>query len=80
MAGKYVQCVFMGLFALAAAGLWFQSRVAAGALITLAFISIIYSLFKIGHAPWYRIASPISWALWGMFLLWEYREELEQEP
>jgi hypothetical protein len=70
--GKFLGAGIMFIFGLAAAGLWFQSRAAAWTLITFACIGIIYSLTKIGHAPWYRIASPISWAVWTLFLLWEF--------
>jgi hypothetical protein len=72
VAGKPVGAAIMGVYALAAVGLWFQSRAAAWILIAFACAGIIYSLTKIGHAPWYRVASPITWAVWALFLLWEF--------
>lgn len=72
LAGKIVSAAIMGLFGLAALGLWFQSRVAAWILIAFASISIVVSLLKIGHAPVLRIISPICWAVWAITLLVEY--------
>jgi hypothetical protein len=78
--GNLLAAAIMGLWGLCAVGLWFQIRAAAWILMTFACIGIIYSLTKIGHARWYRIASPICWALWAISLLWEFlygEEEVE---
>src|SRR5262245_4588144 len=72
VAGKIIAGVLMGLFACAALGLWFQSRLAAWTLIVLACAGIVFSLFKIGHAPVLRVISPIVWAIWSLTLLAEY--------
>ena len=72
LAGKILAAVIMGAFGFAAAGLWFQSRVAAWTLIAFACAGIIFSLLKIDHAPVLRIISPICWAVWAITLLFEY--------
>jgi hypothetical protein len=76
--GKFLAAGVMCFWALCAVGLWFQVRLAAWVLMIFAGMGIIYSLTKIGHVPWYRVASPICWAVWAIFLLWEFlygREE-----
>lgn len=72
LAGKILAAVIMAAFGFAAAGLWFQSRVAAWTLIAFACGGIIFSLLKIGHAPVLRIVTPICWAVWAITLLVEY--------
>jgi hypothetical protein len=72
LSGKIVPAVIMGVFGLAALGLWFQSRIAAGILIAFACAGILFSLLKIGHAPVLRIVTPIAWAIWVITLLVEY--------
>ncbi|HSU57556.1 MAG TPA: hypothetical protein VLT36_26175 [Candidatus Dormibacteraeota bacterium] len=79
LGGHFIGAGLMGVYSLAALGLWFQSRAAALVLMTFACVGIIYALFKIGHVPWYRVASPITWAIWALFLLWEYLEEQPRE-
>ena len=72
LAGKVLSAVVMGLFGLAALGLWFQSRLAAWTLIAFACAGILFALLKIGHAPSLRIVTPIAWAIWGISLLVEF--------
>jgi len=75
LAGKIGAAVVMGLFGLAAFGLWFQSRLAAWILIAFACGGILFALLKIGRAPVLRIVSPIAWALWAISLLVEFLKE-----
>jgi hypothetical protein len=77
--GKFIGAAIMSFWALCALGLWFQIRAAAWVLMTFACVGIIYSLTKIGHVPWYRVASPICWAVWALTLLWEFLRG-ENEP
>ncbi len=72
LAGKIIQAVVMGLFALAGLGLWFQSRLAAWILIAFACAGILFGLLKIGHAPGLRIVTRILWAIWAIILLVEF--------
>ena len=73
--GNYLGSCIMGLFALAAGGLWFQSRVAAWILILFASIGIIHGLFNVGHIPPLRLLSRFCWAGYSIFLLVEYLRE-----
>jgi len=75
LGGKLHHTALMGLFALAALGLWFQSRLAAWTLIALACAGILFALLKIGHAPVLRIITPILWSLWAITLLAEFLRE-----
>lgn len=63
LTGKILSALLLGAFGFAAAGLWFQSRVAAWTLIAFACAGILFSLLKIGHAPVLRIVSPICWGI-----------------
>jgi len=71
-AGNILGAMVMAVFAMAALGLWFQSRVAAWILIAFASAGIIYALFGIGHNHWYRTAGKLCWAVWGIYLLAEF--------
>jgi hypothetical protein len=75
VAGKIISAAIMGLFGLAALGLWFQSRLAAWTLIVFACAGILFALLKIGHAPVLRIVTPIAWAIWAITLLVEFLRE-----
>ena len=79
LAGKLLSGAGMGVFGLAALGLWFQSRVAAWVLISFACLGIVFALLKIGHAPVLRIITPIAWAAWSITLLAEFLKE-QQSP
>jgi hypothetical protein len=75
--GKVAAAGIMFFWGLCAVGLWFQIRAAAWMLMVFAALGIIYSLTKIGHVPWFRIASPIFWAVWAISLLWEFLQGVE---
>lgn len=72
LAGNIISVAVTALFGFAALGLWFQSRLAAWALIVFAAAGIIVALSKFGHAPVLRIVTPIIWALCAIALLIEY--------
>jgi hypothetical protein len=72
LGGNFLGAFVMAVFGLAAAGLWFQSRVAAWTLIVFACAGIIYALFSIGHTPGLRIGARICFAIWSLTLLFEF--------
>lgn len=62
----------MGIFGLAAAGLWFQSRVAAWTLIVFASLGIIYALVNFGTIPLLRLIGRLLFAGWSIYALIEF--------
>jgi hypothetical protein len=72
MAANFVGVGLMSLWALAAIGLWFQSRIAAFALLSFAIFGIIYALVSIGKIRPLSIATRLSLAVWSIQLLVEY--------
>jgi len=72
LAGKYIGSCIMGVFGIAAAGLWFKSRVAAWVLIVFACAGILHALFNIGHLQPLRILTRLCWAGYSIFLLAEF--------
>jgi hypothetical protein len=73
--GHVIVALLMGLFGLAAAGLWFQSRAAAWTLIAIFCFGIIGSLFRIGHMPMVRTLWHIALGVWSITLLAAYLKE-----
>jgi len=70
--GRIVPAAIMGLFAVAAVGLWFQSRLAAWIIITFAFVGTIYSLLNTGGASVLRIGVRVLFAVWTISVLVEF--------
>ena len=73
--GNFLGACIMAVFGLAAAGLWFQSRVAAWILILFACVGILHGLFNLGHIPTLRLLSRFCWAGYSIFLLVEFLRE-----
>ncbi len=69
LGGKIVAALIMGVFGLAAFGLWFQSRAAAWVLIAFACAGTIFGLLSLGHTPVLRIITRVLWAAWSIMLL-----------
>jgi hypothetical protein len=70
--GNFLGAAIMGGFGAAAAGLWFQSRLAAWIIILFACVGIIHGLLNIGHIPLLRLLSRFCWAGYSIFLLAEF--------
>jgi hypothetical protein len=73
--GNYLGAGVMGVFSLAAAGLWVQSRLAAWVLILFACAGILHVLLNLGSIRLLRIATRLCWAGYSIFLLIEYLKE-----
>jgi len=70
--GKLAGALVMGIFGLAAAGLWFQSRIAAWALIVFAGLGVIYALVHFGTIPPLRSIGRLLIAGWSIYALVEF--------
>ena len=78
MRGNFFGVGLMGLFGLAAAGLWFQSKIAAWILICFATVGIIGALFSFGKLPTMRLIGRLIFAVWSIFALVGFLKEQRQ--
>lgn len=76
--GNIVGSGIMLIMGIAALGLWFQSRLAAWAMISFAVFGIVSVLLQFSTTPGLRIATRLAIAIGTIFLLAEYLQQLSE--
>jgi len=79
MAGLFLGAGAMAIMGIAGVGLWFQSRLAAWAMIAFAIFSIGYALLNFGKMPLTRVGFRLCFGIWTLTLLVEYLNGKETE-
>jgi hypothetical protein len=77
--GNIVGAGIMLIMGIAALGLWFQSRLAAWAMIAFAVFGIVNVLLQFNTTPGLRIATRLVIAIGTIFLLAEYLKHLRED-
>jgi hypothetical protein len=77
--GKWAGVLVRSIFGLAAAGLWFQSTIAAWTLIVFASFWVIYTLVHFGTIPPLRVIGRLLFAGWSIYALVEFLKEQKQD-
>lgn len=77
--GNFLGTGLMLLMGIAAAGLWFRSRMAAWVMIAFSVFGILNAFLRMGDSHWSRMGTRLCIAIGTIFLLAEYLQQLRED-